>query len=295
MSLWDDLKQKAVQANPEMVEKASQALNRAKELAAEASLKAAPAIKEATEKTSAFAREKSPIVKAQAIKAFEDAKAHRAQLQEKAKRDKAAREELIRTMYDITLSPNDENFLDEGFRHFDHELRFFALTGEVLDTQKRANTHLSASHSHSSSSGGYVYGGYGSMGGSAHSSMHISSYTTTEHEFWIRLGDGSEACFGFADSSIQMRTGQWLTLVFVHPAQTTNGLLCAIYNHASKAYQVVMSPAAINSRFGLHTEQPGFFNKKEVMATQLRLMNELDRRLALIGQHVAIHNQVPEQ
>lgn len=295
MSLWDDLKQKAVQANPEMAEKASQALNRAKELAAEAGQKAAPVIKEATEKTSAFAKEKSPIVKAQAMKAFEDAKAHRAQLQEKAKRDKAAREEMVRTMYDITLSPDDENFLDEGFRHMHHELRFFALTGQVLDTQKRSNTHLSASHAHNSSSGGYVYGGYGSTNSSSHSSMHISSYNTTEHDFWIKLGDGSEACFGFADSSIQMRTGQWLTLVFVRPAQTPNGLLCAIYNHASKTYQHVMPPTAINSHFGLHTEQPGFFNKKEVMATQLRLMKELDRRLSLISQHVAVHAQVPAQ
>jgi len=294
MSLWDDLKQKAVQANPEMAEKAALALSRAKELAVEASHKAAPVLKEATEKTSAFARENTPIVKAQAIKAFEDAKAHRAQLQERAKSDKAARDELIRTMYDITVTPEEENFLDDGFRHLHHELRFFAVTGQVLDTQKRANTHLSASHSHSASNGGYMLGGYGSMGGSAHASMHVSSYTTTEHEFWVRLGDGSEACFGFSDSSIQMRTGQWLTLVFVHPAETTNGLLCAIYNHASKAYQAVMSPAAINNRFGLHTEQPGFFNKKEVMATRTRLMNELDRRLALIGQHVAIHNQVPE-
>jgi len=295
MSLWDELKQKAIQANPEMAEKAAQALSRAKEVAVEASQKAAPVLKEATERTSAFAKEKTPIVKAQALQAFEDAKTHRAQLQERAKRDKAAREEMIRTMYDSTLSPEDENFLDEGFRHLHHELRFFALTGQVLDTQKRANTHLSGSLSHSASNGGYVYGGYGAIGGSAHASMHISSYNTTEHEFWIRLGDGSEACFGFADSNIQMRTEQWLTLVFVHPAEASEGLLCAIYNHASKAYQGVMSSAAINSRFGLHTEQPGFFNKKEVMATQLRLVTELDRRLALIGRHVAIHNRIPEQ
>ncbi len=295
MSLWDDFKQKAAHLNPELAEKASQALIRAKEIAVEASQKAAPVIKEATEKTSTFAKEKTPIVKAHAIKAFEDAKAHRAQLKERAKRDKAAREEMIRTMYDIALRPHDENFLDEGFRHFDHELYFFALTGQVLDTQKRSNTHLSASHAHSASTGGYVYGGYGSMGGSTNSSVHISSYNTTEHEFWIKLSDGSEACFGFSDSNIQMRAGQWLTLIFVRPADTKNGLLCAIYNHASKAYQTVMSADAINRRFALHTEQPGFFNKKEVLATHQRLVTELERRLALVGQHVAVFNEVPQQ
>ncbi len=44
MSLWGDLRQKAMRANPEMAEKAAQTFNRAKEVALEASQKAAPVL-----------------------------------------------------------------------------------------------------------------------------------------------------------------------------------------------------------------------------------------------------------
>jgi len=40
MSMWSDLKKKAVQANPELAEKASQALKRVTDLTLEASQKA---------------------------------------------------------------------------------------------------------------------------------------------------------------------------------------------------------------------------------------------------------------
>lgn len=50
MSLWNDLKQKAIDANPELAAKATQALSKAKDLAVEAGHKAAPVLKEATEK-----------------------------------------------------------------------------------------------------------------------------------------------------------------------------------------------------------------------------------------------------
>ncbi|MCS5515069.1 hypothetical protein NWF32_05180 [Pseudomonas qingdaonensis] len=46
MSLWDDLKKKAVDANPELAAKAAQALTKARELAVEAGQKAAPVLKE---------------------------------------------------------------------------------------------------------------------------------------------------------------------------------------------------------------------------------------------------------
>ena len=143
MSLWDDLKKKAVDANPELAAKAAQALTKARELAVEAGQKAAPVLKEASEKAAAYAQEKTPILKAQALKAIDDAKVRRAELKERARHDKAAREEMVRTMYDISLSPDDPNFIDEPFNHYDRQLHFFVVTGEILDTQKRNQTQPS--------------------------------------------------------------------------------------------------------------------------------------------------------
>lgn len=291
MSLWDDLKKKAVQANPELAEKAAQALKRANELAVEASQKAAPVLKDAADKAAQFAKENAPVAKAKAISVYEEQKIKRAELREQARQDKAARAEYIRTMYDTALRAEDENFLDESFVHLEKELFFFTITGQVLDTQKRSEMQMHTSHHHNGG-GGYIYNGTGGVSGGS-SSMHLSCHTTTAHEFWIKTLDGKEACFGFPDSRVQMRNSQWLTLVFVGVRGTNQGVMCSIYNHAAQEHMRVMDSAQIDRYFALHTEVPGFFNKKEVEATYHRLLRELSLRLTQIGDHVALHNHVP--
>ncbi|KTC20053.1 hypothetical protein AO392_16870 [Pseudomonas putida] len=287
MSLWDDLKKKAVDANPELAAKAAQALTKARELAVEAGQKAAPVLKEASEKAAAYAQEKTPILKAQALKAIDDAKVRRAELKERARHDKAAREEMVRTMYDISLSPDDPSFIDEPFNHYDRQLHFFVVTGEILDTQKRNQTHLSASHSHHSG-GGYMIDGYGSIGGSS-SSMHVSSHNIQEHEFWVKLRDGREACFQFADSAVRIRTGQTVSMLFARPADTQTGQMVALYNHSSQENHVIAGPAAINQIFNLYTVEPGLFNGNEVTTRRNRLLQELDRRLGQLARYSALH------
>ncbi|MCS5515068.1 hypothetical protein NWF32_05175 [Pseudomonas qingdaonensis] len=211
----------------------------------------------------------------------------RAELKERARHDKAAREEMVRTMYDISLSPDDPNFIDEPFNHYDRQLHFFVVTGEILDTQKRNQTHLSASHSHHSG-GGYMIDGYGSIGGSS-SSMHVSSRNIQEHEFWVKLRDGREACFQFADSAVRIRTGQTVSMLFARPADTQTGQMVALYNHSSQENHVIAGPAAINQIFNLYTVEPGLFNGNEVTTRRNRLLQELDRRLGQLARYSALH------
>lgn len=92
-----------------------------------------------------------------------------------------------------------------------------------------------------------------------------------------------------------MRNTQWLTLVFVGVRGTNQSLMCSVYNHASEEHMRVMEPVEIDRHFCLHTEVPGFFNKKEVEATYQRLLRELTLRLNQIGEHVALQNQAPAQ
>lgn len=289
MSLWDDLKKKAAEASPELAAKAAQALTKAKELAVEAGQKAAPLIKEASEKASAYAQEKTPILKAQALKAIDDAKVRRAELKEQAKHDKAARAEMVRTMYDISLSPEDVNFIDEPFNHYDRQLAFFVVHGQVLDTQKRNQTHLSAGHSHRSG-GGFLIDGTGSVGGSS-SSFHVSSHNTQEHEFWVQLRNGKEACFQLADSSVRIREGQQVTMLFAHPPSSDNGQLIALYNHSSEQNYAIANAAAVNQMFNLYTAEPGLFNHNEVMTIRNRLLEELDRRLNQLTKYSVLHGR----
>lgn len=287
MSLWGDLKQKAIDANPELAAKATQALNKAKDLAVEAGQKAAPVVKEAGEKAAAYAQEKTPIVKAQALKAIEDAKTRRAELQVQAKNDKAAREEMIRTMYDISLSPQDELFINEPFNHYGRQFNFFIVTGEVLDTQKRNQLHLHAGHSHSGG-GGYISNGSGYVGGGS-SSSYVSSRNVEEHEFWVKLPDGKEACFQLADKNVRIREGQTISMLFMHPAETNTGKMVALHNHSSDTCHIICSSAQINSMFNLYTVEPGFFNKNEVLTTRNKLLLELDRRLGQLKAYIILH------
>lgn len=287
MSLWDDLKKKAYDANPELAAKAAQALEKARDLAVEAGQKAAPIIKQASDKAAGYAQEKTPLLKAQALKAIDDAKVRRAQLQEQAKRDKAAREEMIRTMYDITLSPEDVNFIEEPFNHFERQLGFFVFNGEVLDSQKRNQTHLDAYHSHSTS-GGYIWNGTGS-GTSSSSSLQVSSHNVQEHEFWVRLEDGKEACFQLNNGEVRIRPGQHVSLMFVHNAGNQNGQMVALYNHNAGQNYIVTPAAQINRAFGLYLEEPGLFNQRTVLDTRHRLLQALDVRLGQLARYMALH------
>ena len=161
------------------------------------------------------------------------------------------------------------------------------VTGEILDTQKRNQTHLSASHSHHSG-GGYMIDGYGSIGGSS-SSMHVSSHNIQEHEFWVKLRDGREACFQFADSAVRIRTGQTVSMLFARPADTQTGQMVALYNYSSQENHVIAGPAAINQIFNLYTVEPGLFNGNEVTTRRNRLLQELDRRLGQLARYSALH------
>lgn len=294
MSLWDDLKKKAIDANPELAAKAAQALEKAKEMAVEAGQKAAPILKEASEKAAAYAQEKTPILKAQALKAIDDAKVKRAALREQAKRDKAARAEMIRTMYDTTLSPGDVNFIEEPFHHFDRQFGFFMLTGKVLDTEKRNSTYLDASHHHSGG-GGYVSNGSGYISGGS-SSFHMSSSNVQEHEFWVRRDDnGKESCYQVNNSSLRLRAEQQVSMVFMHPAGTDRGEMVGLYNHNAQEYFVINAPSDINRMFGIYLEEPGFFNQNEVTTTRNRLLQALEVRLGQFANYMALHGKGPER
>ena len=290
MSLWDDLKKKAIDANPELAAKAAQALDKARELAVEAGQKAAPMLKEASEKAAAYAQEKTPVLKAQALKAIDDAKVRRAELREQATRDKAARAEMIRTMYDITLAPADVNFIEEPFHHFDRQFSFFMVNGQVLDTQKRNHNELSASHYHSGG-GGYLHNGYGSISGGS-SSMHISSTSVQEHEFWIRDDeDGKESCFKVHDSSLNLREGQQVSMVFMRPVDSEVGKMICLFNHNAERNFVINDAPQINRLFGIYLEEPGFFNQREVTETRDRLLRALDLRIGQLAHYMSVHGK----
>ena len=70
----------------------------------------------------------------------------------------------------------------ENYTHLNKEVVFWKITGEVMDSNKYSETHVS-----SSGGGGYVGGSGGHI-----SAPRVSSRAVTNHEFWIRTQDGTE-------------------------------------------------------------------------------------------------------
>ncbi|HEN8800112.1 TPA: hypothetical protein U8251_002709 [Pseudomonas putida] len=287
MSLWDDLKKKAYDANPELAAKAAQALEKARDLAVEAGQKAAPIIKEASDKAAGYAQEKTPVLKAQALKAIDDARQRRAKLQEQARQDKAARAEMIRTMYDVTLTPEDVNFIEEPFNHFERQLMFFVRNGEVLESEKRNQTHMDAYHSHQAGSG-TLWKGTGTIAGSS-STLQVSARNVQEHEFWVRLENGTEACFQLNNNDVRIRPGQHVSMAFLRNANQDMGQMVALYNHNAGQNYVTLSPKGINQQFQLYLKEPGIFNANEVNGTRDRLLQALGKRMDQLARYMALH------
>jgi hypothetical protein len=289
MTYFKTLKDKVAQATPGLAEKTSLVMKRTKELAIQAGQKSAPIIKDATAKATTYAQENAPVVKARAKKALDDAIAHRAHLKEQAKLSKAAHDAYVDSMYLHTLTPQDQNYLDEPFTFFDRKFYFFSISGTVLDTEKRNQTHLSADHSSHHSSDGFIFNGYGGHSSNSSSHLSISSHNTTEHEFWLKLDDGKEMAFGLSNSNIPMRNGQRLTLFFCHESTSNTGDMCGLYNHASDQYSDIMTAGVINQRYGIYVKQAGWFDKQEVTQTRTRMLHELNKRLAVLPNFAATH------
>ncbi len=278
--LIDKLKGKLNESSPELRE----LLDKSKQVAAGLAEKAAPVLREASSKAGVYAKEKSPELKAQALQALADARDYRAALQEKARNDKAALAEYVRTMYLTSLTPEDEAFIDERFQHYERHLSFMCVSGEVLETEKRAEVRISASHSVHASGGGYLWQGTGSVGMSVSSSSFVDASTTTAHEFWLRLADGSEKPIYLHDSRIPLRKEQRVSLLFCCPDNSNHGALIAIVNHNAQSTWPVLTPTQINARFGLYTKEAGFFNAKEVNEIRNRLLCELELRIHQLAQ-----------
>ena len=270
-------------------------------MAEEAAVKAAPVIKDATSKAAAYAQEKSPIVQEKALKLIEEVKASHASHMEIAKTNhdaytKAAQERedaaaaYIRTMYQIDTTPESPAFIQERFHHDGKYLNFLCVTGEVLETEKRAEINFRSGHSVHASGGGFLWDGTGRMSMNVSSHSYLNGSTTTAHEFWLRLANGVERPCYIHDSNIPLRKGQRVSLIFSSLDNNNQGTLVVVANHNARAFWQVASAAQLNQRYDLYTVEPGFLNRRMVTEVKDRLLLELQRRIDELG-HWALRHQ----
>jgi hypothetical protein len=122
----------------------------------------------------------------------------------------------------------------EPFRHGGLHLDLQGFTGTVTDQQKFSETKVS-----SSGGGGYLHQGSGHV-----QAPTVTSTTTTKHEFWVQLTDGTQHPIQLTGLDIPLGTGQKITLVY--GANRTGGtLLALIANHSANRCWYVSGPGAL--------------------------------------------------
>ena len=97
----------------------------------------------------------------------------------------------------------------------------FKIRGEVIDSSKQEVTH--------------VEGG----GGGGDAPVHISSYTTSPHEFWIKREDGQEVSYYLKDSDLPLRTGQIVTIISIGLKGSGTSYAMIVVNHSSGSWQFI--------------------------------------------------------
>lgn len=109
------------------------------------------------------------------------------------------------------------------------------ITGVVIGTEKRSETHVS-------SSGG---GGFVGRDGGPVSAPTIRSLVTTKHEFWLKLDNGAEKPFCLSDVDIPLTAGQKISMISVKNADSDDEYWCGLFNHNAREYGEISPPSSL--------------------------------------------------
>lgn len=115
------------------------------------------------------------------------------------------------------------------------------ITGEVLDSNKFMETHVSAQ------------GGGGNIGrhGGYIQKARIDSSSITHHEFWIKTEDGIERHIKLRGFDIPLRPGQKITLVTVQRKGFGYNWYAALVNHNAQKHWFMDSAEGLSAKLGL--------------------------------------------
>jgi len=137
----------------------------------------------------------------------------------------------------------------ENFSYRGKVVKFWRITGEVLASDKRTETHV-----YSSGGGGNIEGnitgGYGYVSGHI-SAPKIHSESITSQEFWIKTEDGTERSVQLYNSDIPLRIGQKITLIWADREGIKNRPYIILVNHNANRHWFILNNRTLNQRLEL--------------------------------------------
>jgi hypothetical protein len=132
----------------------------------------------------------------------------------------------------------------QGFNYHGKQIDFFRITGEVIDSEKRSETHV-----HGGGGGGEISGWGGSVTGKINP-VSISSSTTLHHNVWIKTEDGSEKNISLpGNRDVPLRIGHKITIVLaLFKGKQISPILI---NHTANLHHILINGAALNHLFNI--------------------------------------------
>lgn len=126
-----------------------------------------------------------------------------------------------------------------NFKHGKREIEFWTTSGEVMDSAKRSETHISSSGGggHVSRDGGYV------------APPTIQSKVITKHEFWMKTDEGQEMPVQLEGLDIPLLPGQKVTMLSVKKKDKDSGHYATLINHSAGQYWPVSKAGTLLSNF----------------------------------------------
>lgn len=108
----------------------------------------------------------------------------------------------------------------EDFNFRGKTFKFWKISGEVISTNKRGESHLSA--------------------GGNNQSISISTTIVTKHEFWLKTSNGDEKSITLWNIDIPLREGQNITMIAAGDPVKKNDKYTILINHTAKTYNILL-------------------------------------------------------
>lgn len=116
-----------------------------------------------------------------------------------------------------------------------NRIKFKALTGTVLNSEKRSHTDTYTS---TSGGGGYIYQGTGYVNAPRTTTRTVTTHT---HEFWLAKEDGTEQCIKLTNTDIPLREGQKITMISAFREGDNKSSWIHLVNHSANRYWNILN------------------------------------------------------
>lgn len=125
---------------------------------------------------------------------------------------------------------------DQEFEHRGKMLEFWRVSGEVIDSQKNSETHVSSTR------------GYTDLQGRMIKAPSVHSRVDTKHDIWIKTDDGKEKPITLNRGNIPLRAGQKITVIStgVKKPDSNGGYYSTLINHSAEKHWTINSASSLN-------------------------------------------------